>query len=247
MKLVVNSDSLVSVADAIRTKGGTSEELEFPQGFVDGINAIESGGGEVPSKGFVPTEWDSNGFVAKGTAYNMTEIPNSFFQNRNTTEGQFCKMTNLDFNGNTPTKIGTRAFYHCDKLNFSMPDTVTDVLGYAFQYCYNFRVGDFSKNLVTIGESAFQGCKSSAVVTLPSTLQIVGKQAFAQCELSTVVFLGKPLSVDNSAFQINSALLNIYVPWAEGEVANAPWGATNATIHYNTTYDENGNPIVTEV
>ena len=44
-KLVVNSESLVSVADAIREKGGTTEELEFPQGFVDGINAIESGGG----------------------------------------------------------------------------------------------------------------------------------------------------------------------------------------------------------
>lgn len=37
----------------------------------------------------------------------------------------------------------------------------------------------------------------------------------------------------------------IYVPWAEGEVANAPWGATNATIHYNTVYDDDGNPITT--
>lgn len=45
-KLVVNSDSLVSVADAIREKGGTNASLEFPNGFVDGINAIESGGGE---------------------------------------------------------------------------------------------------------------------------------------------------------------------------------------------------------
>jgi hypothetical protein len=25
------------------------------------------------------------------------------------------------------------------------------------------------------------------------------------------------------------------VPWAEGAVANAPWGATNATINYNYT------------
>lgn len=44
-KLVVNSESLVSVAEAIRTKGGTSDALTFPQGFVDGINAIESSGG----------------------------------------------------------------------------------------------------------------------------------------------------------------------------------------------------------
>ena len=45
MKLVVDKESLVSVADAIRTKGNTTDELEFPNGFVDGINAIESGGG----------------------------------------------------------------------------------------------------------------------------------------------------------------------------------------------------------
>lgn len=45
MKLVVDKASLVSVADAIRSKGGTTEELEFPQGFVSAVNAIESGGG----------------------------------------------------------------------------------------------------------------------------------------------------------------------------------------------------------
>lgn len=36
---------LSSVADAIRTKGGTTESLPFPQGFVDAVGAIESGGG----------------------------------------------------------------------------------------------------------------------------------------------------------------------------------------------------------
>lgn len=45
MKLVVDKASLVSVADAIREKGNTTESLEFPNGFVDGINAIESGSG----------------------------------------------------------------------------------------------------------------------------------------------------------------------------------------------------------
>jgi hypothetical protein len=45
MKLVVDKESLVSVADAIRTKGNTTDDLQFPNGFVDGINAIESGDG----------------------------------------------------------------------------------------------------------------------------------------------------------------------------------------------------------
>jgi len=39
---------LTSVADAIRTKGGTSAQLAFPSGFVSAINAISTGGGGEP-------------------------------------------------------------------------------------------------------------------------------------------------------------------------------------------------------
>lgn len=38
---------LTSVANAIRTKGGTSAQLAFPAGFVSAIDAIPSGGGSI--------------------------------------------------------------------------------------------------------------------------------------------------------------------------------------------------------
>lgn len=41
----VNDNSLASVADAIRSKGGTSNALAFPDGFVSAISAIQTGGG----------------------------------------------------------------------------------------------------------------------------------------------------------------------------------------------------------
>ena len=41
----VNQSDLVSVANAIRTKGGTSETLVFPDGFVSAVQAIQAGGG----------------------------------------------------------------------------------------------------------------------------------------------------------------------------------------------------------
>ena len=41
----VNDASLASVADAIRKKGGTSDALVFPEGFVSAISAIQTGGG----------------------------------------------------------------------------------------------------------------------------------------------------------------------------------------------------------
>jgi hypothetical protein len=59
------------------------------------------------------------------------------------------------------------------------------------------------------------------------------------------MFLGTPTgTIGASTFQYCEGITDIYVPWSEGAVANAPWGATNATIHYNTIYDENNNPIV---
>lgn len=43
--LAVNENSLTSVANAIRTAGGTQAELTFPAGFVSAIEAISGGGG----------------------------------------------------------------------------------------------------------------------------------------------------------------------------------------------------------
>ena len=44
-EMLVQSESLVSVADAIREKGGTSDALVFPDGFVSAISAIQTGVG----------------------------------------------------------------------------------------------------------------------------------------------------------------------------------------------------------
>ena len=61
----LNSD-LTSVANAIRTKGGTSAQLAFPAGFVSAIGDIQAGGGaltEIDSYEFnIPTElsWDDS-------------------------------------------------------------------------------------------------------------------------------------------------------------------------------------------
>lgn len=42
---IVTSEELTDVADAIRTKGGTSAALEWPDGYVSAIEDIETGGG----------------------------------------------------------------------------------------------------------------------------------------------------------------------------------------------------------
>ena len=50
MKYRVDGTDLTSVADAIRTKGGTSDALEFPDGFVEAIGNISGGGSTLITK-----------------------------------------------------------------------------------------------------------------------------------------------------------------------------------------------------
>ena len=44
-KCFVDDTSLTSIAEAIRTKGGTTDQLVFPDGFISAIEAIQAGGG----------------------------------------------------------------------------------------------------------------------------------------------------------------------------------------------------------
>lgn len=77
---LVTDTELTSIADAIRTKGGTSASLTFPTGFVSAVNDIPSGGpssttvtfGEYSfpyTNGFI-TYVDGNGTVQKTTDLN---------------------------------------------------------------------------------------------------------------------------------------------------------------------------------
>ena len=75
-----------------------------------------------------------------------------------------------------------------------------------------------------------------ALTTLPSGITSIDDYAFAGCSsLVSLTFEGTPESISYRAFFGCDNLTTINVPWAEGAVANAPWGATNATIHYGYT------------
>ena len=97
----------------------------------------------------------------------------------------------------------------------------------------------------TIGQSAFRNCfgtrnENVRVIRIPATVKTIEIYAFAEPRTPHIYFEGTPESIDANAFTTTRET-NIYVPWAEGAVANAPWGATKATIHYNYVEGENTN------
>ena len=88
----------------------------------------------------------------------------------------------------------------------------------------------------TIRDYAFYSCYDLALTTLPSGITNINNAAFYGCtSLASLTFEGTPENIWERAFAECNNLTTINVPWAEGAVANAPWGATNATINYGYT------------
>lgn len=123
--------------------------------------------------------------------------------------------------------------------------------------------------------SCFDGCSQLATIYAKSDFSAKfispsSNTMFKNCPLTDVKIMGKPDIHDNIfsgittikrvifgttetagfnlsslAFKSCSGVTDVYVGWPEGAVSGAPWGMTNATIHYDTTFDSDGEPITT--
>jgi hypothetical protein len=202
-----------------------------------------------PTIGFVPTEYDANGLTLKGIWYGTRVSDGAFKEQRN--------LTDIIFE-DTVTKIESNAFYYATGLTMTeLPDTITTIGNSAFYGC-NAPLTKLPDSLTSIGTSAFRSsgvaiqeipvgvteipnycfywCSNITDITLYANINSIGSNGFGKNEnLDTVTFKGTPTTIDNSAFSSCTGIRLITVPWAEGEVAGAPWGATNATIVYNYT------------
>lgn len=72
----------------------------------------------------------------------------------------------------------------------------------------------------------------------PQTGSYISSTAFYNCpRVTKITFKSKVDNIHNRAFyNVGTAQACVVnVPWAEGEVAAAPWGLTTATINYNYT------------
>ena len=135
------------------------------------------------------------------------------------------------------TKIRGFGFLGCTSLALtSLPAGLTEIGYFAFNGCTSLALTSLPAGLTSIGDSAFNGCTSLALTSLPAGLTSIGGEAFRDCaNLTNITFKGTPTSISGIAFVYVPNLTVINVPWAEGEVAGAPWGAPRATINYNYT------------
>lgn len=117
-----------------------------------------------------------------------------------------------------------------------LPNSVKEISDQAFDRATLMTYILLPRYLKTIGSNAFYGCEKLTKITIPENVDSIGESAFSNCSaLRDISFKGTPASISSTAFggtqQVGGR--QIYVPWSEGEVDGAPWGATSATIHYN--------------
>ena len=79
---------LTTVADAIRTAGGTTEPMSFPSGMVEAITAIQAGGGGI----------ELNGYQVSEGSFTISS-DTSTFENYSTSSAQWPLVTGTNLTG----------------------------------------------------------------------------------------------------------------------------------------------------
>lgn len=147
-------------------------------------------------------------------------------------------------NGSSFKEIDTGRVFRYDKENNLWIEQKSTSGGAGATEPYTEETYDADGNLIEakmygytkVRDYAFADCTSLAHVSLPEGLTSIGNSAFSECSsLTSITFKGTPTTIDSRAFLGCTNLTDIKVPWAEGAVSGAPWGATNATITYNYT------------
>ena len=199
---LVTDTELTSIANAIRTKGGTSASLEFPQEFVQAINDIETGGGGGDS-------W----IKGDGKTYLHINIYDEFFLpvyllfNQNTRNG--CTIDWGDGSTTTPSNTGKQTITHeyaevgeyiitiannSGTFYFGNPSSIggcifVSSLGESSwssreMYCSILRKVELGQGWVSSSGRQFKGCRNmtDVYVSVPPAYTSLGNEIFSACQ-----------------------------------------------------------------
>ena len=180
---------LTSVANAIRTKGGTSASLAFPAGFVTAI-------GNIPS-GFTIDDI-ANGSVPSGDIVITTDtIVNRAF---------YARTALTSVRTTDTTKVQREAFSGCTNLTSVQLDNVTTFPNTNLEFYGCSKITTFkAPRLTVLGNASLRGLSSLVNLVLPSCTDIRTNGCRDETNLEAVDILGGG-NIDNNCFQNNAKL-----------------------------------------
>lgn len=93
---------------------------------------------------------------------------------------------------------------------YTIPDGVTTIADYAFQYCNNLTSINFSDSVKYIGRFAFACCDGLTSITIPNNVKNMGEGAFDSCNgLISATILNGITNIEQSVFGYCSNLKSV--------------------------------------
>ena len=98
------------------------------------------------------------------------------------------------------------------RTSVTIPDSVTNIASYAFDWCRGLTSVTIPNSVTSIGSSAFSGCSGLTSVTIPNSVTSIGAGAFQACSgLTSVTIPNSVTSIGAGAFYGCSKLNCVYL------------------------------------
>lgn len=204
---LVDGQDLTAVADAIRAKGGTSDPLVFPTGFVSAVQAIPSGGGD-PQEELIKL---NNNQLASFSNSDITKIREYLFDSNSALTSVYIPNVR---------SIGQGAF-----LNSGLAGAITfeRLVLLALAAFRGTKITSFtckSFETVQLDQQVLEGCSLLEAIDLTrnsGSFTIRYNSVYTTPNLTALILRTSALVSLNGAFPSSCALSssgNIYVPSA---------------------------------
>ncbi|MCI7429851.1 MAG: leucine-rich repeat domain-containing protein [Bacteroidales bacterium] len=122
----------------------------------------------------------------------------------------------------------------------TIPNSVTSIGDWAFEYCSGLTSVTIPNSVTSIGESAFYNCSGLTSVTIPSSVTSIGDLAFADCSgLTSITIPNSVRSIGGAAFAGCSGLTSVTIPNSVTSIEEGAFaacsGLTSVTIPNSVT------------
>lgn len=215
---------LKSVADEIRNVSGTTELLDFPEGFKASIKNFQQGG----SSGVI-----ESGQCGENVYWKLYDNGALYI---------YGKGNLYDYDDVFESPFPTDKIYH-----LIVEDGVTNIPGWCFSFAENLTTIIMGNTVKSIDEKAFSDCTSLTSIVIPDSVETISKDAFEWCSNVTSVTIGSGVTnIGENAFGSCTSLTDVLYKgskeeWEQLNIGNGNEYLLNATLHCQ--YDPNADTV----
>ena len=200
---------LTDVAEAIRTKGGTTDTINASE-FDTAIANLPSGGGSGEVSEF---ESEYVAWLESDKAMTSSQLP-------------------LPSNA---TKIGGFSFYKLSNLSItSLPDSITSIGQYAFEGCSNLALTSLPSRLKSVDYRTFASCSKIKITSLPNTLTTLGQRSFYSCTGVAITSLPNGLTdIPTECFSGCTGITKLSIPSSVTSIGVSAFNGCRNIVEYD--------------